>query len=1019
MAKTKDKLKAFVAKWKGKGKEKQETQKFWTELVEAVLGVEHGRDILDFEKAVPENAIKIEDGEKQKYIDCYVNPSKCVIEQKSIGIPLAGKPTAHYINEKGEKVELDAQHQAILYYNRLNHSEQGRYIIVCNFSEFNIFDMEDKTKPYKRIMLEDLPRHKDYLRRVLSGEEKNYDIDKDALQDATAKTASSRIKELYELLLKQYSKKEQTSEEVLHQLNVFCVRVVFCLYADDANLFPERAFHTFLNTFKDKKLQEKFKWLFIALDQEEDKRDKALDEEIKAFPHVNGGLFRDEVAIPRLNEDIRRLMLSSMDDLVMPGNKSIPFSWSEISPTNFGCIFENTLDAKTRHNNGMHYTQPANIHRVIDPLFLNDLKAELEKYLALPHDTEKEKRHRCDELQTYHAKLASFTFLDPACGSGNFLTETFKALRRLEIKTIRALPDMGMEHAYTGAAIHSPLKVSINQFYGIEINDFASQVARAALWISDCQMKQEAEEELDILMNDVLPLEGSTDNIRCADALVQDWCQVVPAKRLSYIIGNPPFLGSQELAAAGVKPSFSKVILGAQDKNGKNLWKKDGNMDHVCAWYAKAADIMSKNKEIKAALVSTNSITQGEQVALLWKPLVESYNIQIDFAWRTFRWENESENSANVHCVIIGFHSYKKGEKQSHKIYKDENCVIECDCINSYLLPAPQYFLKSTLKHIQGNTVPALRFGSMPNDGGEVPDPSAPNGVRTEQMLRVSPEERKALIAKHPELAPYILRILGSEEFLNDIENYCIWLDGENVPSAIRLHPALQQRFAAIRQSRQKSTRTETRKLADTPYLFGEIRQPKTNYIIVPGTSSENRRLIPMGFLPSNIIASNAAFTIENATLYHFGILQSRIHMAWVKVVCGRLKSDYRYSGRVVYNNFPWPADTDEDVRLKIEGTAQDILNARSNNADCSLAQMYNENAMPQNLVNAHRENDRAVFAAYATMGLTPEMNDEDIALTLLQKSVKLATPKPTRKKTKKKKATKAKKKVNKTLFNE
>ena len=973
------KVKTFVNKWKNGGREKQDTHKFWEELVECLLNVEHGRDMLDFEKKAPVPVVTTEDGTTCKYIDCYLKVSNCIIEQKSSTVSLEQRL------EQSDTKSLNALEQAQRYYDRLARPERGKYTIACNFKEFQIKDQDKPDEAPKKLLLKDLPHRLRYLRMVLKGGivDKN-----DELEGFAAKTASGIIKQLYELLKTQYTQKE-LNREVYHAMNVFCVRVVFCLYADDAGVFPNNEFQSFLETFDAKKLNEKFKWLFRRLNRVQ--ADDALDDEIKAFPYVNGGLFREEVPIPKISDEVKKLLLASMDGLIMPGKQKTPFSWNQISPTNFGCIFESTLDPDTRRNNGMHYTSPENIHRVIDPLFLNGLYDEFAAILNSPKDEKNEK------LKSFQRKIASLRFLDPACGSGNFLTETFKSLMRLELKVIKGMPNAGLEMSEIrngDTYFKNPCLVNINKFYGIEINDFAVEVAKAALWISHCQMIEEAEEIFGVPF-DPLPL-STNSNIHRKDALKVDWETIVPSNKLDYIIGNPPFEGSQ-IMDEEQKRSLKFAMCG-KDETGKPIWKTPGKMDFVCAWYAKAAEYMKERPRIRAAYVSTNSITQGEQVGLLWKPLTEKFNAQILYAWKTFIWENESTDSANVHCVIIGFCCRKSQLTETCRIFNKDGSSFLCNRINAYLLPAEQLFIEAKRNHIQGKSVPAMSLGSMPNDTIKIEDSSSPTGKKTITLLRLSEEERSKLIRLHPELEPYLLRIQGSEDFISGEKNYCIWLD-EDAPSDIRNHEALVERFNMVRAKRADSTREETRKLADVPYMFGEVRQPKEEYLLVPGTSSENRQYIPMDYVTSNVICSNAAYTISGCPKWMFGVLESKLHMAWVEIVCGRMKSDYRYSASIVYNNFPWPRLT-ESQKSTLEKSAIRLLQARKKELQGKTFEIIYS---PQYIASAEyveacKENDKAVFAAYEQMGITKDMSNEDIALALLRKSIRLA------KKTKKKK---------------
>lgn len=984
------KLQSFVNKWQNKGREKQDTHPFWEELVEILLEVEHGRDILDWEKDVPIPVVTTEDGKTTKFIDCYLKTSKCVIEQKSCHISLYDKL------EQSDGKPLNALEQAQCYYDRLNRPEKGRYTIACNFQEFLIKDNDHQQNRPESLKLEELTKHWRYFRRVLLGGELE---NKDEQQNVATKTASEIVKRLYELLKGQYKKNELT-RDVLHQMNVFCVRVVFCLYADAAELFNNNQFNTFLNTFEAKKLQEKFKWLFLALNQYESKRDEALDLEIRAFPHVNGGLFGgNEVPIPRISEEVRKLLLSSSEGLTKTGKDGEPFDWSQISPTNFGCIFESTLDPDTRHDNGMHYTSPDVIHRVIDPLFLNDLKSEFHTIFLMPKENKAQIKERNDKLMDFKNRLCRLKFMDPACGSGNFLTETFKSLRRLEMKVIAELPDYGFEKDEIRNGITyfiNPCTVSISQFFGIEINDFACEVAKTAMWISDCQMDAEAEELFNLPIK-TFPLDKYS-NIHRNDALTTDWESIIPARKLNYIIGNPPFEGSQVMDD-NQKKSL-RIAMSAKTGAGRDVWQKQGKMDFVCAWYAKAAEYLKVNSKAKVALVSTNSVTQGELVGLLWKPLVTHYNVHISFAWKSFVWNNEAEDIAKVHCVIIGFYFSPRKKKEPCYIFSEKNEPQKCDRINAYLLPAEQLFIGTPKKHIQEKTVPLMRFGSMPNDTVEIPDASAPSGKRKVGQLRIDSIERANLLTEYPELEPYMPQIYGSEDFINGEKNYCIWIE-DDAPDEIRNHKAFRQRFNLVRAKRESSSRVETILLADAPYKFGEVRQPEIDYLLVPRTSSENRKYIPMGYVDKSIICSDACMTIAGCPKWVFGVLESRIHMAWVKLVSGRLKSDYRYSIGVVYNNFPWPTLSDVQ-RESLNDAANELLLARKKEMKGKTYEVIydSEYISSAEFAKAQRNNDKAVFDAYASFGITSEMSDEEIALILLRKSVKIASTK-TKKKTK------------------
>lgn len=937
------KINQFTNKWKDKGREKQDTHKYWEELIEILLEVKHGRDFVDWEKEVPVPVITTEDGKSTKYIDCYLKESKCLIEQKSCHISLDKKL------KQSDGSELNALEQAQMYYNRLKLSDKGRYTIACNFSEFRIFDNELNSQLPVVIMLSDLTKRRNwkYLRKVLLGLDTQKD---DNRKDAAAKTASGVVKRLYDFLKAEY-KKEELTREVLHQMNVFCVRVVFCLYADDSGLFPNEDFHSFLQAFPAKKLQEKFYWLFVSLDKEPHKREASLDVEIKSFPYVNGGLFKDIINVPRISESVKQLLIDSAEGLRMPGKGGDLFSWSEISPTNFGCIFESTLDPVTQKENGMHYTSPENIHRVIDPLFLNDLRKELDLVLAMPNKSQHEKDEREKSLKAYQTKLAKLRFFDPACGSGNFLTETFKSLRRLEMEAVGEMSDYGF----------NPCKVSIDKFYGIEINDFASQVARAALWISDCQMAEEEMERFQVSVPQ-LPLK-TYDHISCGNALTTDWESIVRPSQLNYIIGNPPFVGASKMNAK--QKSEIVAILG--EGNRVN------SVDYVGAWYHKAA-AMIYGTNIQCAFVSTNSITQGEQVSPLWKKLFDEYKVKITFAWRTFKWENANKQGkqAAVYCVIVGF-ANKIPRNTKRIIYspnKDGKATKkEVSNISPYLIEADNIIVEVSNKQLCGHS--QMTYGNKP---------SAKN-------LIFSEEEKVAFDRRYKEISDKCLRrYIGSKDFLHGKPiRYCLWLK-EVSPSVYSGNPIIDRRLTAVTNERLNSSEANTRRFAETPHLFFSAPQPDTDFMAIPETSSENRQYIPIAYLDKNVRASNSLQIIPNANLYEFGILCSSVHMNWVKTIGGRLKGDYRFTS-IAYNTFPWPKVSSEQIEL-VEKAAQGILNARSNHPECSLADLYQKGRIADaDLLKAHKENDEVVMKLF---GFDSKMTEEQIANELLKRYKKM-----------------------------
>lgn len=672
-----------------------------------------------------------------------------------------------------------------------------------------------------------------------------------------------------------------------------------------------------------------------------------------AFPYVNGGLFSDEhIEIPRITEEIYHIICDDM---------SRGFDWSAISPTIFGAVFESTLNPETRRKGGMHYTSIENIHKVIDPLFLDDLKKEFDTIVSVPYEQKfitrrKEITMRVDyrrKLLAFQERLARLTFLDPACGSGNFLTETFLSLRRLENKAINEL--LGKQQVLD---VIDPIKVSISQFYGIEINDFAVTVAKTALWIAESQMMQETEDIIHKEL-DFLPLKTNA-NIHEGNALRIDWNDIIPASQLSYIMGNPPFVG-YTYQDEEQKEDIKNIWV---DEKGR-LYKACGKLDYVSCWYFKAAQYMQRTS-IRAAFVSTNSITQGEQVASVWKPIMERFRIHIDFAWRTFKWNSESNKQALVYCVIVGFSDTNNIKE---RVIYDAGRRKIAHNINPYLLDAPDIFINSRRKPLEN--IPRMVYGSKPTDGG---------------FLFLTSEEAEAVIKQEPFVKPYIKQVYGASEFIHNKKKYCLWLVGAS-PSVLNNSKFIKNRMNKVRVFRLKSKKAETKKLADTPYLFQEIRQPKSDYILVPLHSLESRKYIPMGFLTSEIISTNANSIIPNANIYHFGILESNVHMAWMRVVAGRLGMKYRYSNNIVYNNFPWPNPT-PDQKARIEKTAQGILDARKLYPNDSLAALYDDLTMPQELRKAHQENDKAVMEAYGFNWRT--MKEPECVQELMKIYVKL-----------------------------
>ena len=891
----------FSSYWEGKGYEKGESQKFWLSLLRDVYGVEHPEQFIDFEDQVHLD--------HTSFIDGYIPSTRVLIEQKALG-----KDMKKGIRQSDGSY-LSPFQQAKRYITELPVSQHPRWVITCNFSTFFVYDMERPQGEPEVIELKNLETDAYRLQFLVDSGNEHL---KREMEVSIA--AGEIVGLLYDAFLKQYTDPE--SEQTLKSLNKLCVRLVFCLYAEDAGIFGHHGmFHDYLSAFDTRGMRKALVELFQVLDTKPKDRDPYLKDDnpnLAAFPYVNGGLFSDEnIEIPPFTDEIRDMLLAKASD---------NFNWSEISPTIFGAVFESTLNPETRRSGGMHYTSIENIHKVIDPLFLDELKGELDEICAIAVERTKTLR-----LKAYQRKLASLTFLDPACGSGNFLTETYLSLRRLENRVLLELAH-GQVTMYS--ASESPIQVSISQFYGIEINDFAVTVAKTALWIAESQMMKETEKIL-LVPLDFLPLKTNAYIVE-GNALTLNWEDVVPKNRLNYIMGNPPFVG-YSLQSKSQKEDILSIYV---DEKGKP-YKTAGKIDYVAGWYFKAAKLM-QGTNIRTAFVSTNSITQGEQVAGVWKPLYDQFGVHIDFGYRTFRWDSEASLKAHVHCVIVGFSVATSNRKP---IIYQNSVAQKVECINPYLIAAPNIFFENRNKPLCD--VPPMMTGNRPADGGH---------------LIIEDSDYDEFIKKEPRAQKYIKRLVGSTEFINNKKRWCLWLVGADI-SEIRQMPLVMNRIALCKKDREESPDAGRRKLADTPMLFRETYNPES-FIIVPSVSSERRNYIPLGFAGEDTISTNLNLIIPDATIYHFGILTSNVHMAWMRVVCGRLKSDYRYSKDIVYNNFPWPSPTDAQ-KAKIGQTAQAILDARALYPDSSLADLYDELTMPPELRKAHQANDRAVMQAY------------------------------------------------------
>lgn len=889
--------KAFAEKWKGRGYEKGESQKFWLSLLGDVLGVEHPDEFVDFEEQVHLD--------HTSFIDGTISKTKVLIEQKSLDKDL-NKPI-----KQADGTLLTPFQQAKRYITELPLSKHPRWVVTCNFAEFYIYDMERPGGEPEIIQLADL--EKEYYRLQFLVEDGNEHLKREM---EVSLAAGEIVGLLYDALYKQYN--QPVSEQDLKDLNILCVRLVFCLYAEDAGIFGKHGmFHDYMNQFDVKHSRKALKELFEILDTKLEEREEYLEEDLAMFPYVNGGLFaRENIVIPQFTEEIRDLLLTKASE---------DFDWSEISPTIFGAVFESTLNPETRRSGGMHYTSIENIHKVIDPLFLDSLKVELGK---IKENTDIKKRKK--DLIDFQKKLGTLTFLDPACGSGNFLTETYLSVRRLENEVLRILTGGQMQF---GDLNYSPIQVSIDQFYGIEINDFAVTVAKTALWIAESQMMKETEDI--VLMNlDFLPLKTNAYIIE-GNALDIDWESVVSRQKLNYIMGNPPFIGARLMEQDGEqKRDVQKVFGDIKDVQ---------DLDYVTCWY-KLASKYIKNTKIEVCFVSTNSICQGSQVPILWKVLFDEFDVHINFAYQTFKWSSESKNQAAVHCIIIGFANFNRAEKW---LYVGGTNVKKVSNISPYLFEGKNVYVTAAKDSLWN--MPKMNFGNQPRDGGH---------------FVIQEEERKEIIFKEPSVEKWLHPYIGADEFIKGKKRWCLWLKSAS-PIDIKNSKVLYEKVEAVRDFRLNSKAKTTNGYAKVPHLFAQITQPdNVDYLMIPSVSSERRRYVPIDFVNSDIIASNAVQIVPNASLYHFGVLTSNVHMAWMRAVGGRLKSDYRYSKEIVYNTFPWP-DPTEEQKDRIIKSAKAILEARALYPDCNFAVLYDEVTMPPELRKAHQNNDRAVMAAY------------------------------------------------------
>lgn len=920
----------FIMKWNGKGKEDEDDRSYWLDIFQRILGVADATDKIDFQKKVLVTG-------NTKRIDAYVSDTKVIIEQKSLGKALDKK-----IHNSGD-VELTPYEQAKRYNDNLPYDEKARYIVTSNFAEIWVYDMNERNPEAKieKIKIEDLQT--DFYRL-------NFLVKKDATKTSKELDLSIQAGDIVGVLYDQlYNSYAEPSKEILKSLNVLCVRLVFCMYAEDAGLFGKKdIFHDYLKDIEPKHMRRALKDLFRILDTPEDERDKDEDEDLLEFPYVNGGLFSDEnIKIPQFTEGLKEILLEKASD---------EFDWSEISPTIFGAIFESTLNPETRRSGGMHYTSIENIHKVIDPLFLDDLKTEFEECKAKTTVG----GARTKALRKFQEKLASLTFLDPASGSGNFLTESYISLRKLENEILKELKqDVASGQLIFGFVEMDDMfdiKVSIQQFYGIEINDFAVTVAKTALWIAEAQMMKETLSFVDINTR-FLPLKSYV-NIKEENSLTVNWNQVLKNSNCKYVMGNPPFVGARMMEQGSPQKREIEALFGKI--------KDVQDLDYVTGWYKKAAEYI-QGTNIEVGFVSTNSICQGSQVPVLWNVLINDYNIKINFAHQTFEWSSEANSKAHVYVVIVGFSTYSRERKRLFTYRKINSDAEEriVDYINPYLLPIRTGYVSAEKNALC--EIPKMNFGNQPRDGGS---------------FILKREERDEILKKEPGIEKWIRKYVGADEFIKGKERWCLWLKNAT-PNDIAKSKTLYHKVEEVKEFRLNSKAKTTNGYAKVPHQFAQITQPEgVNYLIIPRVSSERRRYVPIGFLEADVIASDAVQIVPNATLYHFGILTSNVHMAWMRAVAGRLKGDYRYSKEIVYNTFPWPIVTKEQVAM-IETTAQQILEVREKYPDTPMATLYDPNLMPRDLSKAHDRNNAAVMKAYGFN--IKEMSEADCVATLME----------------------------------
>jgi hypothetical protein len=888
----KDRALKFSKEWADTSNEEADAKPFLVEFFN-VFGISSKR-VSTFEHRVK----KLDD--KDGYIDLLWKGT-ILIEMKS----------------RGKNLDK-AFEQAKDYLHGLKEHELPKYILISDFENFRLHDLEEKkTIEFK---LNDLVNNVQHFGYLLGYQKKVYKE-----QDPANIKAAELMGKLHDRL-----------EEIGytgHPLEVYLVRLLFCLFAEDTTIFEKQQFQEYIEqrtNIDGSDLAAKLQELFQVLNTPKDKRFKNLDEQLADFPYVNGKLFEENLPTASFDSKMRQALLDCTY-----------IDWSKISPAIFGSMFQSVMNPKERRNLGAHYTSETNILKLIKPLFLDELWKEFENI-----------KDNKNKLGEFHRKISTYKFLDPACGCGNFLIITYRELRLLELEVLRALNKSGQRVI----DVSSIILIDVDQFYGIEYEEFPARIAEVAMWLIDHQMNMLISNEFGQYFVR-LPLKKAAQ-IHHADALETDWENVVSKNELSFIIGNPPFIGSKIMK----QNQRDQIVKQFDNVEGS------GVLDYVSGWYIKAAKYIL-NTKIKVAFVSTNSIVQGEQTSILWEPMISKYNVKIHFAHRTFKWSNEAKGNAAVFCVIVGFANYDTPNKSifEYEDIKGEAHEIKVKNINTYLVDAKDIVIKKRTTPLCN--VPKMSFGNMPLDGGN---------------LILSDEEKIEFLKIEPNAEKYILPLVSAFEFLNGKKRWCLWLVNAE-PSELKQLPEVLKRVEAVRKFRLDSVAPSTQKFAATPTLFRDRNRPDT-FIVVPRVSSENRPYIPFGFFDKNSIVSDTCMSIPNGNKYHFGVLMSKMHMAWVKYICGRLKSDFRYSKDIVYNNYPWPENPNEKQIGAIEKATEKVLEAREHFPNSSLADLYSPLTMPEQLVKAHNELDKAVDLAYRPQAFTSEANRMEFLFGLYEK---------------------------------